>query len=87
MAKKINQKAEKRLRNEAYQEKFKRDDDAEEKKTSKSKPVALFANWCRTAGHPASCSCTYSKIEIAAKDRRTSLYDCVNGKECPNHPR
>ena len=57
MPKKIDQKEEKRARNEIYADRFKREDD--EDKGKKKKEEALYANWCRVAGHPASCNCVY----------------------------
>lgn len=88
MSKKIDQKAEKRVRNETYAERFIRDEEegSETKKTSKN-DVGLYANWCRRAGHKPSCTCVYSKIEIVARNQSASFRDCVNGKDCPNHPR
>lgn len=54
---KRNLKVEKRLRNEVFAKLHQKD-----KKEKKRSP---WLNWCRTAGHPASCSCNLpSKEEV-----------------------
>jgi hypothetical protein len=49
---KIDAAKEKALRNEEYAEKFKRP------KKKVGRQPSKFLNWCRTQGHPGSCSCT-----------------------------
>jgi len=51
---KINQKQEKRDKNEEFALKFK-------KKQTDKKRKGTFNNWCRTDGHPANCQCNYPK--------------------------
>ena len=68
MPKKINQKEEKRLKNEAYADRFKPipgddEEDEKEKKGKKTKHDALYANWCRIESHVPSCNCTYPPVE------------------------
>lgn len=50
---KIRAKEEKRERNEEYAKRF------QTKKDVAKKRKGTFANWCRTAGHPANCRCVY----------------------------
>jgi hypothetical protein len=51
---KINQAAEKRLKNEEYAKKFEKKKEPQVR-GKKEKPKPKFANWCRAKGHPASC--------------------------------
>lgn len=61
---KIDAAQEKRDRNKIYAEKFKKD-------KKRKRPVAQYLNWCRTEGHPATCSCAYpSREEVIAASRR-----------------
>jgi hypothetical protein len=68
MAKKINQKQEKRAANEAYAKKFEKD---KEKKTK----LGIGKNWCRILEnnvlHPQSCNCNLpDREELIALSRR-----------------
>lgn len=59
MPKKINQKLEKRARNELYADRYKKEDGEDVKTPKKKTPsTAKFANWCRVLGHPSDCQCT-----------------------------
>jgi hypothetical protein len=55
MAKKIDQVKEKREKNAEFALKYKPKKKDEEKKTSKQKRVAKYANWCRVRGHHPGC--------------------------------
>ena len=35
------------------------EEDEEQEEVVVKQEGGKYANWCRTAGHPASCSCTY----------------------------
>jgi len=85
MSKHNKTKIEKVLRNEVNVLRFKPKTDPKDSKPEKK--IGKFANWCRLQGHPATCGCAYSKIEISAKNHPVSNGDCVNGRDCPNHPR
>jgi hypothetical protein len=61
---KIDQKAEKRARNELYAEKYRKTRD-------RRKRHGTFKNWCRVKGHPATCSCNlFSREELITLGRR-----------------
>lgn len=62
MAKKIDSVKEKRERNEAYADRFKKKKERDER-GRKKKVVPKFANWCRTKGHPPECSCGLPTVE------------------------
>ena len=58
MARKINAKKEKALRNEAYAKGFRRRGSGK-KATDKKRIGGPWGGWCRIKGHPQQCGCTY----------------------------
>jgi len=58
MAKKINAKKEKALRNEAYAKQFRKRTPGR-KDRDKKRLGGPWGNWCRIKGHPQNCGCVY----------------------------
>jgi len=63
--KKIDQKAEKRIKNEEFALKY------SDKKRSRKKRASQWKNWCGTPDHPSDCNCIYpSREELYAAHRK-----------------
>jgi hypothetical protein len=66
---KINQKKEKRERNEIYAKRFEKEKPIKVRGTKRED--SKYANWCRTEGHPPSCSHNLpSRDEVIAASRK-----------------
>jgi hypothetical protein len=55
MAKKINLRKEKRLRNEAYADRFKKQKTSREEIIKAKEEKKQRQKWCRVKGHPITC--------------------------------
>lgn len=58
---KIRANIEKRLKNEAYAEKYRKErpDEPTDEERKLKRQGGLYGKWCRTHGHPPECDCAY----------------------------